>query len=62
MVTDVKEGKVFVDYKDEGVHAVPLKASGWNSSTNDIPRRQHRWRVLAKKYTKSEASNKSMGI
>ncbi len=34
MVTDVKEGKVFVDYKDEGVHAVPLKASGWNCSTN----------------------------
>ena len=51
MVTDVKEGKVFVDYKDEGVHAVPLKASGWNCSTNNIPRRQHRWRMLAKKYT-----------
>ena len=49
MVTDVKEGKVFADYKDEGVHAVPLKASGWNCSTNDIPRRQHRWRMLAKK-------------
>ncbi len=42
VVTDVKEGKVFVDYKDEGIHAVPLKASGWNCSTNDIPRRQHR--------------------
>jgi hypothetical protein len=27
MVTDVKEGKVFFDYKDEGVHAVSLKAS-----------------------------------
>jgi hypothetical protein len=37
-VTDVKEGKVFVDYKDEGVHAVPFKASGWNC------------RMLAKKY------------
>jgi hypothetical protein len=51
VVTDVKEGMVFVDYKDEGVHAVPLKASGWNCSTNDIPRSQHRWRMLAKKYT-----------
>ncbi len=27
MVTDVKEGKVSIDYKDEGVHAVPLKTS-----------------------------------
>ncbi len=62
MVTDVKERNVFVDYKDEGVHAVPLKASGWNRSTNGIPRRQHRWRMLAKKYTKTEATNKSMGI
>jgi hypothetical protein len=51
MVTDVKEGKVIVDNKDEGVHVVPLKASGWNCSTNDIPRRQHRWRMLAKKNT-----------
>jgi hypothetical protein len=51
VVTDVKEGKVFVDYKDEGVHAVPLKASGWNCYTKDIPRRQHRWCMLAKKYT-----------
>ncbi len=25
MVTDVKDGKVFVDYKDGGVHAAPLK-------------------------------------
>ncbi len=62
MLTDVKEGKVFVDYKDEGVHAVPLKASGWNCSTNNIPRRHHRWHMLAKKYTKTEATNKSMGI
>ena len=51
VMTDVNKGKVFVDYKDEGVHAVPLKASGWNCSTNDIPRIQHRWRMLAKKYT-----------
>jgi hypothetical protein len=54
MVTDVKEGKVFVDYKNEGVHAVPLKASGWNCSTNDIPRRQHRWRMLAKNTPKQK--------
>jgi hypothetical protein len=46
MVTDVKDGKVFVDYKDEGVHATPLKLSGWNCSTTDIPRRQHRWHML----------------
>ncbi len=59
MVTDVKEGKVFVDYKDEGVHAVPLKASGWNCSTNDIPRRQHRWRMLAKQIHQNR-SNKSI--
>ncbi len=26
VVTDVEEGKVFVDYKDEGVHAVPLNS------------------------------------
>jgi hypothetical protein len=62
MVTDVKDGKVFIDYKDEGVHAVPLKASKWNCSTNDIPKRQYRWHMLAKKYTKTEATNKSMGI
>ena len=54
MVTDVKEGKVFVDYKDEGVHAVPLKSSGWNCSTNNIPRRQHIWYMLAKKYNKTD--------
>ncbi len=46
MVTDVKNGKVFVDYKDEGVHATPLKSSGWNCSTTDIPRGQHRWHML----------------
>ncbi len=46
MVTDVKDGKVFVDYKDEGVHASPVKSSGWNCSTTDIPRRQHRWCML----------------
>ena len=62
MVTDVKERNIFVDYKDEDVHAVPLKASGWNCSTNDIPRRQHRWRMLAKKYTETEATHESMGI
>ena len=28
MATDVKGGKVFVDYKEEGVHAAPLKSSG----------------------------------
>jgi hypothetical protein len=57
VVTDVKEENVFVDYKDEGVDAVPLKASGWNCSTNGIPRRQHRWHMLAKKYTQTEARN-----
>jgi hypothetical protein len=51
MVTDVKDGKIFVDYKDEGVHATPLNSSGWNCLTTDIPKRQHRWRIL-----KSDAS------
>ncbi len=46
MVNDVKDGKVFVDYKDEAVHATPLKSSGWNCLTTDIPRRQHRWHML----------------
>jgi hypothetical protein len=55
MVTDVKDGKVFVDYKDLGVHAAPLKASGWNCLTTDIPRRQHRWHMLAKKGTRMDA-------
>jgi hypothetical protein len=62
MVTDVKEGKVLVDYKHEGVYAVPLKASGWNCSTKGTPRRQHRWRMLAKKYTKTDKTHKSMGM
>jgi hypothetical protein len=39
MVTDVKDGKVFVDNKDEGVHAAPLKSSGWNCLTTDISRK-----------------------
>ncbi len=52
MVTDVKDGKVFVDYKDEGFHAAPLKSSGWNCLITDIlPRGQHRWSML-----KSDAS------
>ncbi len=46
MVTDVKDGKVFADYKDEGVHAALLKSSGWNCWTTDIPRRQHRLCML----------------
>jgi hypothetical protein len=57
MVTDVKDGKVSVDYKDEGVHAAPLKSSGWNCSTTHIPRRQHRWRML--KIIASTAGNKA---
>ena len=57
MVTDVKNGKVFVDYKDEGVHATPLKSSGWNCSTADIPRRQHRWLML--KCNASATGNKA---
>ncbi len=56
MVTDVKEGKAFVDYKDGGVHAVPLKASGWNCSTNNIPRKKPRWRMLAKKIHKNRSN------
>ncbi len=57
MVTDVKDGKVFVVYKDEGVHVAPLKSSGWNCSTTDIPRRQHRWCML--KSNASTTDNKA---
>jgi hypothetical protein len=57
MVTHVKDGKVFVDYKNEGVHAALLKSSGWNCSTTDIPRRQHRWRML--KSNASTTGNKA---
>ncbi len=39
MVTDVKDGKVFVDNKDKDNHATPLKSSGWICLTTDIPRR-----------------------
>ena len=46
MVTDVKDGKVFVDYKDESVHATPLKSSGWNCSTIDKLRGLHIWHML----------------
>jgi hypothetical protein len=52
LVTDVKDGKVCVDYKDEGVHAAPLKSGEWNCSTIDLSRRQHRWCMLAKKAPK----------
>ncbi len=57
MVTDVKDGKVFIDYKDAGVHATPLKSSGWNCSTTDIPRGQHRWHML--KSNASTTGNKA---
>jgi hypothetical protein len=57
MVTDVKDGKVFVEYKDEGVHATPLKSNGWNCLTTDIPRRQHRWCML--KSNASTTGNKA---
>jgi hypothetical protein len=46
MVTDVKDGKVFVDYKDESVYATPLKSSGWNCSTIDKLRGLHIWHML----------------
>jgi hypothetical protein len=37
MVTVVKDGEVFIDYKDEGVHANPLKSSGWNCQQLTYP-------------------------
>ena len=49
LVTDVKKGQVYIDYKDEGTHAVRLRSSGWNCSTSDTPKSQHNWRMLAKK-------------
>ncbi len=57
MVTDVKVGKVFVDYKDEGVHATPLKPNGWNCSTTDICRGQLRWHTV--KFNASTTGNKA---
>jgi hypothetical protein len=57
MVNDVKDGKVFVDYNNEGVHAAPLKSKGWNCLTADIPRRQHRWCML--KSNASTTGNKA---
>jgi hypothetical protein len=57
MVTDVKYGKVFIDYKDEGAHVAPLKSSGWNCSTTDIPRGQRRWHML--KSNASTTGNKA---
>jgi hypothetical protein len=57
MVTDVKDGKDFVDYKDEGVHTTPLKSSGWNWSTTDITRKQHKWHML--KNNASTTGNKA---
>jgi hypothetical protein len=57
MVTDVKDGKGIIDYKDEGVHATPLKSSGWNCLTTDIPRGQHRWHML--KSNASTTGNKA---
>jgi hypothetical protein len=52
LAMDVKDGKVFIDYKDVGVHVTPLKSSGWNCLTTDISKRQHRWCMLAKKAPK----------
>jgi hypothetical protein len=57
MVTDVKDCKILVDYKDEGVHATPLKSNGWKCLTTDIPRGQHRWRML--KSNTSTTGNKA---
>ncbi len=49
VVTDVKNGKVFVYYKDDGVHSVSL-----NSSTTDTPKSEHTRHMLAKKDTNKE--------
>ncbi len=57
MATDVKYGKVIVDNKYEGIHAAPLKSSGWNCLTTDIPRGQNRWRML--KSNASTTGNKA---
>jgi hypothetical protein len=57
MVTNVKDDKVFIDYKHEVVHAAPLKSSGWSCSSTDVPRGQHRWCML--KSNASTAGNKA---
>jgi hypothetical protein len=51
VVTNVKNGKVFIDYKDDSVHSVSLILRGWNCYTTDTPKSEHTWRMLAKKET-----------
>jgi hypothetical protein len=49
VVLEVKNGVCTIDYKDDGVHFIPLKSSGWNCSTIKIPKCNHNWRMLLKK-------------
>jgi hypothetical protein len=49
VVLEVKNGVCTIDYKDDGVHFIPLKSSGWNCSTRKIPKCNHNWRMLLKK-------------
>ncbi len=49
VVLEVKNGVCTIDYKDDGVHFIPLKSSGLNCSTRKIPKCNHNWRMLLKK-------------
>ncbi len=49
VVLEVKNGVCTIDYKDDGVHFIPLKSSRWNCSTRKIPKRNHNWRMTLKK-------------
>ena len=48
VVLEVKNGVCTIDYKDDGVHFILLKSSGWNCSTRKIPKCNHNWRMLLK--------------
>jgi hypothetical protein len=61
VVFEVKNGVCTIDYRDDGVHFIPLKSSGWNCSTRKILKYNHNWRMLLKKKTMGfEVSHVSM--
>jgi hypothetical protein len=46
VIADVKNGKVFVDYNDDGVYSVSLNSRGWNCSITDTPKNEKNWHLL----------------
>ncbi len=60
-VLEVKNEVCTIDYKDDGVHFIPLKSSGWNCSTRKTLKCNHHWCMLLKKKTMGfEVSHVSM--